>query len=42
VNPPVIGTDLEPQARLPKKTARREDVKLAAGMIAISLFVTTG
>ncbi len=33
MNPPVIGPDLEPQ--LPRKQARREDVKFAAGKIAI-------
>jgi len=35
VNPPVVGPELEPQPKLPKKQDRREDVKFAAGKIAI-------
>jgi penicillin-binding protein 2 len=50
VNPPVIGPELEPPSQIPKKQARREDVKLAAGKIAvfqyaavlIFLFLITG
>ena len=49
MNPPVIGPDLE-QPKPPKKQARREDVKFAAGKIAvfqyaavaIFLFLITG
>jgi penicillin-binding protein 2 len=49
VNPPVIGPDLE-QPKPPKKQARREDVKFAAGKVAvfqyaavaIFLFLITG
>jgi len=35
VNPPVVGPELEPQPKLPNKQVRREDVKFAAGKIAI-------
>ena len=49
MNPPVIGPDLE-QPKPPKKQARREDVKFAAGKmavfqyaaVAIFLFLITG
>jgi len=35
VNSPVVGPELEPQPKLPKEQLRREDVKFAAGKIAI-------
>ncbi|MGA2134704.1 MAG: penicillin-binding protein 2 [Bryobacteraceae bacterium] len=50
MNPPVIGPELEPREPLSQKQARREDVKFAAGKIAvfqyaavlIFLFLITG
>ena len=50
MNPPSIGPELDHQATLPAKQARREDVKFAAGKIAvfqyasvlIFLFLITG
>ena len=35
MNSPVVGPELEPQPKLPKEQLRREDVKFAAGKIAI-------
>jgi penicillin-binding protein 2 len=50
VHPPVIGPELDRPPKLPGKQARREDVKFAAGKIAvfqyagvlIFLFLITG
>ncbi|HVN04302.1 MAG TPA: penicillin-binding protein 2 [Bryobacteraceae bacterium] len=40
MNPPVTGPDLEPQPQLRTKQARRDEVKIAAGKIAVFQYAT--